>query len=80
MRDPIPDEKTEDCHGIKRMKVTYDGDTNVNTTTIEDVERVQQVIEKNTKIDQSVIVYANQTPGSVIFTFLVPENSGQFLQ
>jgi len=73
MRDPIPDEKTEDCHGSKRIKVMYDGDTNVNTTTIEDVERVQQVIEKNTKIDQSVIVYANQTPGSVIFTFLVPE-------
>ena len=73
MRDPIPDEKTEDCHGSKRIKVTYDGDTNVNTTTIEDVERVQQVIEKSTNIDRIVIVYANQTPGSVIFTFLIPE-------
>ena len=73
MRDPIPDEETEDCHGSKKIKVTCDGDTNVNTTTMEDVERVQQVIEKNTKIDQSVIAYANQTPGSVIFTFLIPE-------
>ena len=73
MPDPIPDEETEDCHGSKRLKITYDGDTDVNTTTVEDVERVQQVIEKNTKIDQSVIVYANQTPGSVIFTFLIPE-------
>ena len=73
MCDPIPDEKTEDCHGSKRIKVTYDGDTNVNTTTIEDVERVQQVIEKSTNIDRIVIVYANQTSGSVIFTFLIPE-------
>ena len=73
MPDPIPDEETEDCHGSKKLKIMYDGDTDVNTTTVEDVERVQQVIEKNTKIDQSVIVYANQTPGSVIFTFLIPE-------
>ena len=73
MCDPIPDEKTEDCHGSKKIKVTYDGDTNVNTTTIEDVERVQQMIEKSTNIDRIVIVYANQTPGSVIFTFLIPE-------
>ena len=73
MCDPIPDEETEKCHGSKKIKVTCDGDTNVNTTTMEDVERVQQVIEKNTKIDQIVIVYANQTAGSVIFTFLIPE-------
>ena len=73
MCDPIPDEETGDCHSSKRIKVTYDGATNVNTTTMEDVERVQQVIEKNTNIDRIVIVYANQTPGSVIFTFLIPE-------
>ena len=73
MGDPIPDEEAEDCHGSKKIKVTYDGDTNVNTTTIEDVERVQQVIEKSTNIDRIVIVYANQTTGSVIFTFLIPE-------
>ena len=73
MCDPISDEETENCHGSQRIKITCDGDTNINTTTTEDVERVQQVIEKNTKIDRSVIVYANQTPGSVIFTFLIPE-------
>ena len=73
MRDPISDEETEDCHDSKRVNITYDGDANVNTTTMEDVERVQQVIERNTKIDRIVIVYVNQTPGSVIFTFLIPE-------
>ena len=73
MGDPIPDEEAENCHGSKKIKITCDGDTNINTTTMEDVERVQQVIEKNTKIDQIVIVYANQTSGSVIFTFLIPE-------
>ena len=73
MCDPISDEETENCHGSTIIKVTYGWDTNVNTTTMEDVERVQQVIEKNTKIDRIVIVYANQTPGSVIFTFLIPE-------
>ena len=73
MRDPIPDEKTEDCQGSTKMRIMYEGDTNVNTTTMEDVERVQKVIEKNTKIDRIVIVYANQTTGSVVFTFLIPE-------
>ena len=40
---------------------------------MKDVERVQQTISKNTRIDRSMIVFANQTPGSIIFTFLIPE-------
>ena len=55
------------------MKVTCDGDSNVDTTTVADVERVRHTISRNTGIDENIIVYANQTPGSVIFTFLIPE-------
>ena len=71
MRDPISDEETDACSGTKKIKVKYDGD--VDTTTIADVEKVQQTLSRNTRIDESMIVYANQTEGCVIFTFLVPE-------
>ena len=73
MCDPLTLEDMEDCHGSKRMRIVLNGDTNVDNTTREDVERVQQTISRNTGIDDSMIVYARQTPGSVIFTFLIPE-------
>ena len=73
MCDPLSDEEINAFTGTKRIKIKTDGDTNVDTTTMEDVERVQQTISKSTGIDRSMIVYANQTPGSVIFTFLIPE-------
>ena len=73
MRDPLTLEETEDCHGSKRIKIVCNGDTDVDNTTREDVERVRQIISRNTGIDVIMIVYAHQTPGSVIFTFLIPE-------
>ena len=69
MRDPIPDEEV--CSATKKIKVKFDGD--FNNTTIADVEKVQRIISRNTGIDASMIVYANQIPGCVIFTFLIPE-------
>ena len=40
---------------------------------MEDVEKVQQTA-KSTGIDKNMnVYYANHTPGSVIFTFLIPE-------
>ena len=73
MPDPLSDYEVEACIGTKMVKVVYDGDANVNTTTMEDVERVKKVIENSTNIDRIVIVYANQMEGSVVFTFLIPE-------
>ena len=73
MREPLSDEEIEACPGTKRINVVYGGDADVDNTTMMDVERVQQSIERNTGIDRIVIVYAKQTPGSVIFTFLIPE-------
>ena len=70
MREPLSD---EDIPGTKRINVMYNGDANIANTTKLDVETVQQTIERNTGIDRIVIVYAKQTPGSVIFTFLIPE-------
>ena len=71
MRDPLTIEESENCPGNEKMKVTCDGDS--NTTTIADVEKVRHTISRNMGVDESNIVYANQTPGSVIFTFLIPE-------
>ena len=71
MRDPLTLEEMEDCHGSKRLKIVCNGDT--NDSTREDVERVRQIISKNMGIDDSMIIYAHQTAGSVIFTFLIPE-------
>ena len=68
---PILDEETEACLGTKRIKVKYDGD--VDTTTMEDVERVRQAISRKTEIDECMIVYTNQIPGSVIFSYFIPE-------
>ena len=73
MRTPLLDEEIQDCPECNKMKVMYDGNTKIDTTTIADVEIVRDTISRNTGIDDSMIVYANQTPGSVIFTFLIPE-------
>ena len=70
MCEPLSD---EDIAGSNRINVMYNGDANIDNTTKLDVEKVQQTIERNTGIDCIVIVYAKQTPGSVIFTFLIPE-------
>ena len=74
MREPLTIKEMEDCRGSTRIEIFLCNlDSNVDNTTREDVERVQQIISRNTGIDVSVIVYAHQTPGSVIFTFLIPE-------
>ena len=73
MHDPIPDKKIKECIGSKGMEVKCD-DSTADRTTMEDVEKTQQTISRNTGIDKSMIVYANQKPGSVIFTFLIPES------
>ena len=73
LRDPLSDDEIERCTGMKCLKVTYNGDATIDSTTVQDVDRVRRTLEKNTGIDQSMIVYAKQTPGSVIFTFLIPE-------
>ena len=73
MCDPLSDEEINAFAETKRIKIKMDGDANVDTTTMEDVKRVQHTISKTTRIDKSMLVYANQTPGSVIFTFLIPE-------
>ena len=72
---PLSDEDIEGAIGVKRLKVVYDKrGASVETTTMEDIESFQDAIERNTGIDRVVIVYAKQTPGSVIFTFLIPDS------
>ena len=40
------------------------GDTNVGTTTVKDLEKIKQTTSSNKEIDEGIIVYADQTPGS----------------
>ena len=73
MRDPLSDEEMEACTDTKRVKVVYSG-ASIENSTVEDVERVQKLISKNTGVNESVIPFANQRRcNSVIFTFLIPE-------
>ena len=62
MFDPISDEELRTCSGDKRIKVKYGG--GLDTTTVEDVEMVQQNISRNTEVDESMTAYANQTPAT----------------
>ena len=71
MRDPLSDKVIDSFSGTKSVKIEYSGD--VEATTMEDVKKVQQIVSRTTGIDQSMTVYAKQTPGSVIFTFLIPQ-------
>ena len=73
MSDPLSDEEIKSFSGTMRMKVVY-SDASVDTSTMEDVERVRQSITRNTGVDESVIPFASQKQcNSVIFTFLIPE-------
>ena len=51
MCDPLSDEEINAFTGTKRIKIKTDGDANIDTTTMEDVEKVQQTISRNTGID-----------------------------
>ena len=62
MRDLISDEELRTCSGDKRIRVKYGG--GLDTTTMEDVEMVQQNISRNTEVDERMTAYANQTPGT----------------
>ena len=73
MRDPISADEMESCTGMKCIKVKCNGDATIDSTTVQDVDRVRRTLERNTGIDQSMIPYAKQDPGCVIFTFLIPE-------
>ena len=42
--DPLSDEEINAFTRTERVKIKLDGDTNVDTTTLEDVERVQQTV------------------------------------
>ena len=71
MHDPVSNEEIDAFSGTKKVKVKSDRD--VHTTTVKDVKRVQQAISRNTQVDETMIVYSNQMPGCVLFTFLMPE-------
>ena len=73
MCNPLSDEEISTFTETMRVKIKMNGDANVDTTTTEDVDKVRHSISKNTRIDESMLVYANQIPGCVIFTFLIPE-------
>ena len=73
MSDPLSDEEIKSFSGTMRMKVVY-SDASIDTSTMEDVERVRQSIIRNTGVDGSVIPFASQKQcNSVLFTFLIPE-------
>lgn len=57
MRDPVPDEEIETYTKSKRM---CHGDAGVDTTTVKDVK----IVSKDTGTDESMIVYADQTPAT----------------
>ena len=70
---PVTDDNIEQYSSQKRLKVSVDGD--VNRTTPQDMQTVQEAITQATGIGQAGLVYANQDPGnSVIFNFLIPHS------
>ena len=72
LREPLSEQEIDQSVETKKVKVSTEGDANF--TDIKDVENVKNALEESTTIDQDFISYVKQTPGSVIFTFLVPSN------
>ena len=69
---PITDEEIEQFHGTKKLKVQVQGDT--NDATVEIIGEIQKALEKATGIKKATITYCFHDPGSVLLTFLIPEN------
>ena len=63
MCDPLSDEEINACTGTK-ITIIMDQDAIVDTTTMKDVERVRQYIARTTGVDESMIVYTDQTPAT----------------
>ncbi len=66
----LTDEEIESSSGTKRLKVETSGDS--DTYSLEDVEKVQEVLGKSYRVSCDAIVFAKHKPGSVILTFIVP--------
>ncbi len=69
----LSDVEIESSSGTKRLKVEITGDS--DTCCLEDVESTQEALEKATRVDRDVIVFAKHEPGSVILTFIIPEGT-----
>ncbi len=67
----LTNEEIESSPGTKTLKVETSGDS--DTYSLEDVGKVQKVLEKTYGVSRDVIVLAKHKPGSVILTFIVPE-------
>ncbi len=67
----LTNEEIESSSGTKTLKVETSGDS--DTYSLEDVGKVQEVLEKSYGVSRDVIVLAKHKPGSVILTFIVPE-------
>ncbi len=72
----LTDEETESSSSTKKLKVEVSGDS--DKYCLEDVEEVQKALEKTTRVDHGVIVYAKHEPGSVILTFIIPESTVEY--
>ena len=79
MRHPLASEETKTCPGSICMNIECAGSADVNNTTREDIERIRQILGRMIGIDESMIVYANFSPGTIVFTFLIPETVVTFL-
>jgi len=77
MGDPHSGKEIESFTGTKRMKVVY-SDATVDTTTMEDVERVQQSITRSTGVDESMIVYTKQIPATSGTETVLKQNEDRF--
>ncbi len=69
-RNEHTDVETVSSYGSKKLKVDINGDA--DTYSLNDVEVVQEALEKTSRVSRDVIVLEKLDPGSVILTFIVP--------
>ena len=70
--NPITDPEIEQSWGVKKAKVTVEG--NLKQATMKVIDDTQEALQRSTGIDKANIVFASRDPGSIILNFLIPES------
>ncbi len=71
--NPLTEEDIKACHSAARILVVVDGDP--NSFSLQDIEGIKSTLQRSTGVSRVVIVFSKYQTGSIVLTFLVPNNT-----
>ncbi len=75
LESPLTEDNIKACRSATTVQIIVDRDP--DSFTLKDVEQIKSILEQATGVNRVAIVPAKHQLGSVVLTFLVPENAAE---